>query len=177
MASLIRLALEHFPLSLLLLGVLLAMVSLALTRRERTSERIASTFLRWFLLCSVGLSFFVNFVFHSLYGDLAARWIGWAPSPFQYEVGTACLGFALVGVFAAFGGLGLRLAAVLGPTAFLWGAAIGHGVQPHPVHDDALGNVGAMLGTDILVPLVGFALLAWQAKAQSRRSVFARSRL
>ncbi len=177
MASFIRLALENFPLTLLLLGGLIAAASLALTRHERRSERVAATFLRWFLLCSVGLSFFINFVFHSFYGVVAAHLIGWAPSPFQFTLGTASLGFALVGFVAAFGGLGLRLAAVLGPAALLWGAAIGHVFQLQPVHDSAQGNVGAMFGTDILIPLVGFALLIWQAKAQNRRSVFARSRL
>jgi hypothetical protein len=177
MASFIRLALENFPLTLLLLGGLIAAASLALTRRERRSERVAATFLRWFLLCSVGLHFFINFVFHCFYGSVAAHFMGWAPSPFQFELGMASLGFALVGFVAAFGGLGLRLAAVLGPAAMLWGAASGHVLQLQQAHNYARVNMGAMFGTDIFIPLVGFALLIWQAKAQHHRSVFARSRL
>ena len=37
------------------------------------------------------------------------------PRPFQFEVGTASLGFAAVGLLAAFRSYDMRLAAVLGP--------------------------------------------------------------
>lgn len=177
MASFIQMALDHFPITLLLLGLVAATVSLLSTRRQRNTERVAATLLRWFLVFSVGVSFLTSFVMHSFFGAAVAHAIGWAPSPFQFEVGTASLGFALVAFLAAFGNLGLRLAALVGPAAFLWGAAAAHWIQSQPLQARLPGELGSMLDASLYVPLIGFVLLAWQAKAQSRRSVFARSRL
>ena len=89
---------------------------------------------------------------------MAARFIGWADSPFQAEVGFASLGFALVGFLAFRGGREVRLAAVLGPAAFLWGAAGGHIYQMVTQHNFAPGNAGIIFWTDILIPLIGFVL-------------------
>ena len=52
----------------------------------------------------------------------------------------------------------VRVAAILGPTIFLWGAAIGH-MQNMLAGNMAPGNAGVIFYTDILLPLVGFALL------------------
>ena len=177
MASFIQMALDHFPLTLLLLGLLAALVSLLSTRRQRNTERVAATLLRWFLVFSVGVSFLTSFVMHSFFGATVAHAIGWAPSPFQFEVGTASLGYALVAFLAAFGSLSLRLAALVGPAAFLWGGAAGRLMQVQHVQAQIPGYLDSMPAANLFIPLIGFILLAWQAKAQSRRSVFARSRL
>jgi len=50
---------------------------------------------------------------HVFFGDMAARFIGWANSPFQAEVGFASLGFSVVGFLAFRGDIGLRKAAVM----------------------------------------------------------------
>lgn len=42
---------------------------------------------------------------------------------------------------------------------FLWGAAIGHIHQIVTTGNEAPGNAGVMLYTDILLPLAGFILL------------------
>jgi hypothetical protein len=62
---------------------------------------------------------------HVFFGKLSAGFIGWVDSPFQFEVGTASLGFAAVGLLAAFRSYEMRLAAVLGPSTFTLGAAPG----------------------------------------------------
>jgi hypothetical protein len=90
---------------------------------------------------------------------LAASYIGWADSPFQAEVGYASLGFAAVGLLAFKGGCCVRLAAILGPAMFQWGAAVGHINQIMTTGNMAPGNAGIMLYSDILLPVIGFALL------------------
>ena len=92
-------------------------------------------------------------------GRFTAAYIGWADSPFQFEVGTASLGFAVVGFLAAFRSFDLRLAAVLGSAVFLLGAAAGHAYQMVTAHNFAPGNAGTIFYTDIAVPLVGLVLL------------------
>ena len=73
---------------------------------------------------------------------MTARFIGWADSPFQAEVGFASLGFAVVGFLAFRGSFDLRLAAVVGPALFLLGAAGGHLYQMVAAGNFAPGNAG-----------------------------------
>ena len=49
---------------------------------------------------------------HAFFGRLSASFIGWADSPFQFEVATASLGFAVVGFLAAFRSYDLGKAAL-----------------------------------------------------------------
>jgi hypothetical protein len=99
----------------------------------------------YFLLFSVGISFFYNFVFHVFFGDMAAELIGWKQSPFQAEVG--------------FARLGVRAAAVAGVSCFLLGAAWGHVYQMIVAENFAPGNAGVIFYTDIGIPIIGFCLL------------------
>jgi len=67
----------------------------------------------------------------------------------------------------------LRLAAIVGPAGFLWGAAGGHVYQMITAHNFAPGNAGVIFYSDILVPIAGFIFLWLQHRAtrsQQRRS-------
>src|SRR5262249_30097583 len=86
-----------------------------------------------------GFSYLYNFVLHVFFGKLAASFIGWEDSPFQLEVGFASLGFAVVGLLAFRGSFDLRLAAIVGPAGFLWGAAGVHLYQMITAHNFAPG--------------------------------------
>ncbi|HEX5326525.1 MAG TPA: DUF6790 family protein, partial [Acetobacteraceae bacterium] len=66
------------------------------------------------------------------------------------------------------GDRGLRLAAVLGPALFLWGAAAGHLRAMITAHDFAPGNAGVIFYTDILLPLFGFWLLWLRGHVKTR---------
>src|SRR5262245_20876597 len=93
-------------------------------------------------------------------------------SIFRLEVGFASLGFALVGLLAFRGSFDLRLAAIVGPAGFLWGAAGVHVYQMITQHNFAPGNAGIIFYSDILVPIVGFIFLWLQHRAarSQRRS-------
>lgn len=158
MSEFIGLVLSNFTLSFLVIGLFAAAGSLAL-RRGTSRPSVVEALLRWFLFFSIGCSFLYNFVMHVFFANMAAHFIGWANSPFQYEVGFASLGFALVGFFAFRGGPGFRTAAILGPAGFLWGAAGGHVYQMVAAHNFAPGNAGVIFWSDIFIPLAGFLLL------------------
>jgi len=87
---------------------------------------IVEALFSYFLLFSIAIANFYNFVLHVFFGKMTAAFIGWEDSPFQLEVGFASLGFAALGLLAFKGSLDLRLAAIVGPACFLWGAAGGH---------------------------------------------------
>jgi hypothetical protein len=164
MAAVIQFALANFTLTFLVLGLLASAVALGRKSGTRTGAVVVEAFFAWFLLFSIGVSFFYNFVMHVFFGDMAARFIGWEQSPFQAEVGMASLGFAVVGFLAFRGGPGLRLAAVVGPACFLLGAAAGHAVQMVTARNFAPGNAGIIFDTDIGIPILGFILLGLQRR-------------
>ncbi len=156
----IEFILGNFTLTFFVIGLVAAGLALLRAPRPRTRAMALEAALAWFLFFSIGVSFTYNFVFHVFFGELAASYIGWADSPFQAEVGYASLGFAAVGFLAFRSGWTVRLAAILGPALFLWGAAIGHALDMVRAHNFAPGNAGVIFWTDILLPVFGFALLA-----------------
>jgi uncharacterized protein DUF6790 len=158
MAAAIRFALSNFTLTLLVVGIVAALASLTRVPKA-TAPRVVEALLFYFLMFSIGLSYLYNFVLHTFFGAMAARFIGWPDSPFQAEVGFASLGFAVVGFLACWRSFDMRLAAILGPAMFLWGAAGGHIYQIVHAGNFAPGNAGVILYTDVLIPMFGFVLL------------------
>lgn len=158
-AETIRIVLTNFTLTFLILGLLVALIGIARQGRPRSAAMIVDKLLAWHVFFSIGLSNLYNFIMHAFFGEMTARFIGWADSPFQFEVAVASLGFAVVGFVAAFRSFDMRLAAILGPSVFTLGAAVGHVRQMLAAHNFAPGNAGLIFWTDILIPLFGFLLL------------------
>ena len=78
-----------------------------------------------------------------IWHKMAAQFIGWPDSPFQLEVGFASFGFGVIGL-PTWRSFDLRLAAVVGPACFLWGAAAGHVYSMVTEHNFAPGNAGVI---------------------------------
>jgi hypothetical protein len=167
MENVIRFLLENFTLTLFVLGLVASAVSLLRRPRPLTLSVLVEAVFSYFILCSITLSYFYNFVAHVFLGEMVARFSGWADSPFQREVGFASLGFAVIGVLAFRGSFDMRVAAVVGPACFLLGAAGGHILEILRTGNLAPGNAGTILYTDIALPLFGFALL-WLQHRLSR---------
>jgi hypothetical protein len=158
MATAIAFVLGNSTLSFLVVGLIATIVSL-LRGRNMGAPYVVEALFFYFLMFSIGFSYLYNFVRHTFFGAMTARFIGWEDSPFQAEVGFASLGFAAVGFLACLRSFDLRLAAIVGPAFFLWGAAGVHIYQIVHAGNFAPGNAGVILYTDILIPIVGFALL------------------
>jgi len=168
--TVVRWVLSNYPLTFLLMGLLAACVALARQPKPIRREQVFNAFLAYFCLLAIGGFYLYNFVMHVFFGEMAAKYIGWADSPFQLEVGFASLGFGVVGLLAFRQDFGLRLAAITGPAFFMWGAAGGHVYQMIAHHNYEPGNAGVMFWMDILLPLIGYVLLfGWQrARSDSR---------
>jgi len=144
-------------------GLALVLAALAVARAPRPLPPgfVADRLLRYLFLVPLGLMGLWAFMGHVFFAAEAARAIGWAPSPFQFEVGMANLGMGLAGVIAAFyGNWGFRLGVAVVAAGFLGGAAVGHVVQIVQTGNLAAGNAGPILYTDILTPLTLLVLLA-----------------
>jgi len=159
METLICFFVMNFTLTFLLVGLVGSGFSLMRKQRPWSSAAITESLLSYFVLCSIGLSFFYNSIVHTVFGDIAASFIGWANSPFQREVGFASLGFAVIGFLAFRGSFEVRLAAIAGSACFQWGAAGGHVYEMVTTGNFAPGNAGIMFYSDLLLPLIGFVLL------------------
>jgi hypothetical protein len=171
MEAVIRLVMSNFTLTFLIVGLIASGIALLRAPKPLTAPVVVEALLAYFLLFSIGFSFLYNFVMHTFFGEMTARFIGWQDSPFQAEVGFASLGFAAVGFLAFRGSFDLRLAAVVGPALFLLGAAGGHLYQMSTAGNFAPGNAGVIFYTDILIPLIGFVLLWLQHRCERGRAI------
>jgi hypothetical protein len=166
MAEAIAQALSNFTLLLLVLGLVVAAIALLREPRPWPTVMVAEALLSTYILFSIGVSYLLNFVLHVFFSEMTAGYIGWPDSPFQLEVGFASLGFAAIGFLAFKGGAEVRFAAILGPAFFLWGAAGVHLYHIVSQQNFEPGNAGMILYTDILLPIIGFALLWLRARAE-----------
>ncbi|MCC9605126.1 hypothetical protein LOC68_24520 [Blastopirellula sp. JC732] len=172
--TILRLVLSNYPITFLVVGLICSAISLSRQPKPLTKHVVFEKLLAYYCLSAVGFFYIYNFVMHVFFGEFAARFIGWADSPFQLEVGFASLGFGLVGLLAFCPDFGLRLAANLGPACFMWGAAAGHVYQMVANHNFAPGNAGTMFWADIFLPIIGFFFLAgWRMTAPTRQSTVA----
>lgn len=171
--ELIWLIVSNYYLVFLVVSLIVGGVAIARLPKPHAAGAVPERFLAWYCFFVIGANMFVNFVFHSFFGELSAEFIGWADSPFQFEVAVASLGFAVVGFMAFWWKVfALRVAAVVGPAMFSLGAAAGHIVQMVTEHNFAPGNAGVVFWTDIIIPVWGAALLWWFHR-DSKKSVHA----
>jgi uncharacterized protein DUF6790 len=163
--STIHFALQNFFLTSVVIGLVFALVAIACAKRPLNQSVVIEKLLSWHVFWAIGVGYFYNFVMHAFFGQMVADFIGWADSPFQFEVATASLGFSAVGFLAAFRSFDLRLAAIVGPSIFSLGAAAGHIYQMTTTHNFAPGNAGIVFYMDIVTPLLGFLLLWLQHRS------------
>ncbi|MEJ6539454.1 MAG: hypothetical protein QNL94_03600 [Halioglobus sp.] len=162
MANFLTFVLSNFTLTFFVIGLLFVFGVLAPKPKPLQKKQIIEAIFSYFLLFSIGISYLYNFIMHVFFAEMAATFIGWENSPFQYEVGFASLGFGIVGLIAFRQTLAFRAAAVIGPSLFLWGAAGGHVYQMISNHNFSSGNAGVIFWTDVILPIVAFFLLYQQ---------------
>jgi hypothetical protein len=158
--NLIQAVLSNFTLTFFVLGLLCSGASIALQKMPLSNrDQVYEIVFKWYLFFSIGAAFAYGFIGHVFFGALAAQFIGWAPSPFQLEVGFASLGFSILGFMAFAGNWNMRLAAVIASAVFLWGAAVGHIIQMIQFQNYTAGNAGIIFYTDSLLPVFSIWLL------------------
>jgi hypothetical protein len=132
-----------------------ALACAALGRRRPVSDRYLSRL----LLLPVRVGGLWSAFFHLAYPEMAARFIGWENSPFQFEVGMADLAIGGAGCVAFQASFGFRAAVVMINAIFLLGDAAGHIRQMIVAGNSAPGNAGPVFYLDIILPLATIALL------------------
>lgn len=152
-----------FPLLMWLAALALAALFVARGPRPVRAGQVVEQLLRYILLLPIGIQGLWGFTGHVFFAEQAAASIGWATSPFQFEVGMANLGIGLAGVVGAFvRSPGFRAAVGVVTLGFLWGAGVGHLMQIDATGNLAPGNAGPVLYTDFITPLAVLGLLLCQ---------------
>lgn len=150
MTQLISWTLENFSFLMTVIAMLLGLVRIMASNVRSKSD----IFLGYLFFFAVGLSGMWGFFFHAFFPNMAANFIGWQPSPFQFEVAMANLGMGVVGIFGLHATKAYRMAGMLFTACLLWGAAFGHVVQMITMNNDAPGNAGLIFYNDLLVPVL-----------------------
>ncbi|MBA4791773.1 MAG: hypothetical protein H2042_18885 [Rhizobiales bacterium] len=155
-----------FPITMWALAIFFAGASYGRMPKPRPSGALAQALIRSIMLFPVGVQGLWGALGHLAFPARAAAAIGWAPSPFQFEVGVCNLGVGVVGLLAAYrANWDFRLALSLFMLFFLGGAAWGHVVQMMTAGNFAPGNAGPIFYTDILTPVSLLILLALTRKS------------
>lgn len=150
MAGLIKFVVGEFPIIMTFFALLLG-IAHSFRRKNRS---ISDIFLGYLFFFAMGLVGLWGFIFHAFFPQMAAEFIGWANSPFQFEVAMANLGMGIVGVFGLDASKPYRISGTLFTTCFLWGAAYGHIIQMLKAKNFAPGNAGLIFYNDLLLPLL-----------------------
>jgi hypothetical protein len=106
----------------------------------------------------------LTFVFHVFFSARASASIGWAPSPFEYEVGIADLTIGGLGFLCIWFREKFWLATAIANLLWLEGDAIGHVRQMVEHGNHAANNSGPFLYLEIFMPLVILALTLYHRR-------------
>jgi len=146
--------------TLAIIGIVIALIIAGARHRWRDATAWR-TILDWWTLFAVGLANLLNFVFHSFLGDFSAEQIGWAQSPFQFELALASLGIGVAAViaFPRRAGWSAKLVANVPNAVFLFGAGLVHLVDIVETGNMAFGNAGPIFWSDFYLPVATVVLL------------------
>lgn len=148
----IGLVLSNFGLAMFVLAAFFIIFHKLIVRSKVSSDEIVY---RWLALFPLGMTNIYAFVMHVFYPEIADATIGWAHSPFEYEVGVADLAMGVVAVLSFNASFGFRLAAVTVNAIFLFGAAYNHIYLMIMQGNYNVGNAGSWLWLDdLILPLI-----------------------
>ena len=147
-------------------------VALTKLRRARIGRRVVTwPYLVWgeLLFYAVGLTLVYIGLLHAFAQPMAARYIGWDPSPFEWELGWAEVGLGIVALFSLWRGYNTRLAVTIVFAVFALGSAVQHINQIKCCGNYAPGNAGLALWLgDIALPIILLVLAVFSRDAYER---------
>ena len=137
------------------LALIAATIHLAVSAKRRSgAATIVGTYLIYLFSIYVGFMGLFTAYYHVFHPGIASASIGWAPSPFEYEVGMADLTVGVLGVLCLVFRRDFWLATAIANAVWLLGDAVGH-LREIAVHNNhAKNNSGLFLVLELAVPVV-----------------------
>lgn len=153
----IRLVLSNVPTIMFVAAIAAAFFS-------RRPESVPERYLAWLLLLAVGVDGIWAGIFHIFFPSIASGQIGWAASPFEFEIGVADLALGIAAAISFRRSLSFMSGVATYAILFYVGVAVGHFHQAFARGDYAPDNFGMLL----LVTLLRAVLLSWLLRAAWR---------
>lgn len=135
MAQIIELLLSNVPAITFAAAILIALLR---------GRPFAARLLDWLLLLPIGVGYAWAGFFHVFFPEIAARSIGWAVSPFQFEIGVADLAIGVTAIASFWRSLPFKAAVVIYIVLFNIGVTIGH-LREAMAGNFAANNFGLLL--------------------------------
>src|SRR3984957_3079547 len=146
-----------------------ASVHLALSARRRSgAATIVGTYLIYLLFIYVGLMGLFTAYYHVFQPIKASASIGWATSPYEYEVGMADLTVGVLGALCLKFRADFWLATAIANAVWLLGDAVGHVRQITLNNNHAANNSGIFLVTEFIVPLIILSLTLYHRRREGK---------
>lgn len=144
-------------------AIVAASIHVALSPRRRGSAAtIAETYLLYLLFVYVGLMGIFTAAGHVFRPMQTSASIGWAPSPYEYEVGMADLTIGVLGVLCLKFRGNFWLATAIANAVWLLGDAVGH-IRELTIHrNHAPNNSGIFLVVELVMPAVILLLVLYR---------------
>ena len=151
-----------FQLFFVAIALIAATVHLVFSAQRRSgTATIVGTYLSYLLFIYVGLMGLFTAYFHVFHPGIASASIGWAPSPFEYEVGMADLTVGVLGVLCLVFRREFWLASAIANAVWLLGDAVGH-IREIVVHNNhAKNNAGLFLDLELATPVLILGLVLY----------------
>jgi hypothetical protein len=160
-----------FQLVFVLASLIAASIHLACSRFSRGSARaIAGTYLLYLLFIYVGLMGILTAYAHVFRPIQTSASIGWATSPYEYEVGMADLTVGVLGVLYLFIRGNFWLATAIANAVWLLGDAVGHLREIILHNNHAKNNSGIFLIAEFITPCVILLIALYHNASSDRKS-------
>lgn len=142
-----------FPVIFFAVGLILALIHIA-SLKKKTNGKVIELLLVYLMVFNMGIQAIFAATFQALQPLETAEKIGFAPSPFEFEVAMANLGMGIASLVVIFWRGRYILGPVIANTIFIYGAAYGHFVQ-RAQGDIAPYNTGIFVWAgDIIIPSI-----------------------
>ena len=152
-----------FNLAFALIAVIAASVHVAVSAKRRSGRAaIVETYLAYLFFVYVGVMGVLTAYAHVFRPVQTSASIGWATSPYEYEVGMADLTVGVLGLLSLWFRGNFWLATAIATAVWLLGDAIGHVRQLLIYNDHAANNAGIFLYAEIATPLLILGLTLYR---------------
>ncbi len=147
------------------LALVAASIHLIVSAKRRSSAlHVVGTYLVYLFFIYVGVMGLFTAYYHVFQPVEASARIGWATSPYEYEVGMADLTIGVLGVLCLFFRGGFWLATAIANAVWLLGDAIGHVRDMRLRSNHAEYNAGIFLIFEFVVPILILALVLYHRR-------------
>lgn len=126
----------------------------SINKIERTWSKIIELFLLYQLVFNVGITSFVAFIGLNFLDDVVENYTRWPSCPYAQELANVNLAYGVLGILSIWNRKSFWTAIVIGFSIWIFADALHHIYDAEVNQNYSYANLGALLYTDIFIPLL-----------------------